>query len=80
MDQRALIWFGHVERMIEHRIYGLYCFDGSNKWRAGTVLTEVRLDGYCAGGLGKKRDDDGGWATICERYEAVESPGAYVDD
>ena len=30
-------------------------------------LTEVRLDGWCEGGLGQQRNDSGGCVTICER-------------
>ena len=41
--------------------------------RAGTRETEVWLDGWCEGGLGKQRNDGGGWASMRER---VESPGA----
>ena len=51
-DQRVLRWFGHVERMNEYRM-------------ARRVLmvevsgreTEVRLDGWCKGGLGQQRND-----------------------
>ena len=38
--------------------------------------TEVRLDGLCEGGLGRQRNDGGGCASIRERSERVESPGA----
>ena len=43
VDQRALRWFGHVERMNEYHSYkGL---DNRSKWSAGTGYTDVRLDG-----------------------------------
>ena len=29
--------------------------DGGNKWRADTRETEVRLDGFCEGGLRQQR-------------------------
>ena len=35
---------------------------------------EVRLDGWCAGGLGQQRNDVGDCATMSERSERVESP------
>ena len=40
--------------------------------------TEVRLDGWCEGGLRQQRDDAGGCAIMRERQERVESPGTYV--
>ena len=46
---------------------------GGSKWRAGTRETEVRLDGWCEGGLGQQRNDGGGCASIRERSERVES-------
>ena len=67
-DQRVSRWCGHVERIDEYRM-------------ARRVLmvvmryTEVRMDGSCEGGLGQQRSDGGGCATICKRYERVESPG-----
>ena len=33
-------------------------------WRAGTRETEVRLDGWCEGGLGQQKNDDGGCASM----------------
>ena len=44
------------------------------------VSTEVRLDGWCEGGLRHKRNDGGGCATMRERSERVESPGTYVTE
>ena len=42
----------------------------------GTRETEVRLDGWCEGGLRQQRNDGRGCATMRERPERVESPGA----
>ena len=42
--------------------------------------TEVRLDGWCEGGLRQQRNDSGGGAIMRERSERVESPGAYVTE
>ena len=52
--------------------------DGGSKWRAGTRETRVRLDGWCEGCLEQQRNDSGGYATMRERQERVESPGTYV--
>ena len=41
---------------------------------------EVMLDGWREGGLGQPRNDGGGRATMLEKQEGVESPGAYADD
>ena len=41
--------------------------DGGSKWRTGTRETEVRLDGWCEGGLGQHRNDGGG-CTQCSKY------------
>ena len=38
------------------------------------------LNGWREDGLGQQRHDGGGCATMRERWEGVESPGAYVDD
>ena len=46
----------------------------------GTRETEVRLDGWCEGGLRKQRNDSGGCVTMHERSERVESPGTYVTE
>ena len=42
----------------------------------GTSETEVRLDGWCKGGLRQQENDGGGCATMRERSERLESPGA----
>ena len=56
-DKRVLRWFGHVERMDAYRMGRRILHDGGSKWRAGTRETEVRLDGWCDGGLGEQRSD-----------------------
>ena len=54
--------------------------DGRSQWMKGMRETEVRLDGYCEGGLRQQRSDGGGCATMRERSERVESPGTYVTE
>ena len=76
-DQRVLRWFGHVERMDE---YGQKGVDGRRQWWTGTRETEVRLDGWCEGGLRQQKNDGGGCATMRERSERVENPGTYVTE
>ena len=53
----------------------LLCFD-----QICSVSSEVRLDGWCEGGLSQQRNDGGGCATMRERSERVESPGTYVTE
>ena len=55
-------------------------FYGGSKWRAGTRETEVRLDGWCEGGLRQQRNDGGGCTTMRERLERAESPDTYVTE
>ena len=45
----------------------------------GTRETEVRLDGWCEGGLRQQRNG-GGCATMRERSERVKSPGTHVTE
>ena len=47
---------------------------------SGMKKTEVRLDGWCEGGLGQQRNDGGGSASMRERSEIVESPGTCVTE
>ena len=68
-DQRVLRWFGHVERMYDYRMAINTGVDGRSRWGTDTRETEVRLDGWCAGG---------GCTTMLERPERVESPGTNV--
>ena len=58
----------------------LLLLDGRSQWRTGTTETEVRLDGWCEGGLRQQRNDGGGCATMRERLKRVESPGTYVTE
>ena len=46
----------------------------------GKRETEVRLDGWCEGGVRQQMNDGGGCATMRKRPERVESPGAYVTE
>ena len=52
--------------------------DGRSQWGTGMRETEVRLDGWCEGGLRQQRNDGGGYTTMRKRPERVESPGIYV--
>ena len=60
--------------------YGQTGVDGGSKWRAGTRETEVRLDGWCEGGLGQQTIDGGCCASMRKRSERVTSPGTYVTE
>ena len=60
--------------------YGQKGVDGRSQWGTGTIETEVKLDGWCEGGLRQQRNGGGGCATIRERSERVESPGTYVTE
>ena len=40
--------------------YGQKGVDDRSQWRTGTRETEVRLDGWCEGGLRQHRNDSGG--------------------
>ena len=59
-------------------LYGQKGVDGRSQYGMGTRETEVRLDGWCEGGLRQQRNNSGGCATMRERPERVESPGTYV--
>ena len=60
--------------------YGQKGVDGRSQWGTGTRETEVRLNGWCGGGVRQQRNDGGGCATMRERPESVESPGTYVTE
>ena len=75
-DQRVLRWFGHGERMDDYRMARRVLM--AEVSGDGTRETEVRLDGWCEGGVRQQRNDGGGCATMRERPESVESPGTYV--
>ena len=59
--QRVLSWFGHVERMDEYRMARRVLMaevsGGRRRW------IEVRLAGWCEGGLRQQRND-GGYTTM----------------
>ena len=77
-DQRALRWFGHVERMNEYRIARKVLIAEVS---GGQVRGRPRL-GWMDGvkvALGN-RNDGGGCATMRERPERVESPGTYLTE
>ena len=42
--------------------------DGGSKWRSGTWATDVRLDGWCEGGLGQQIMTVEA-ARQCEKYQ-----------
>ena len=60
--------------------YGKKGVDGRSQWGTDTRETEVRLDGWCEGGLRQQRNDGGGCATMHEISEIVESPGTYITE
>ena len=73
-DQRALRWFGHVERMDEYRIARRAL---TAEVSAGRVRGRPGL-GWIDGvnvAHGQQRNDGGGCASMRERSERLESPG-----
>ena len=46
----------------------------------GMRETEVKLDGWCEGGIRQQRNDGGGCMTMRKKLERVESPGTYVSE
>ena len=69
----------NVERMDGYRMAGRVLMA---EVRGGRVRgAEVRLDGWCEGGLGQHRNDDERKdAAMRGKYERVESPGAHVTE
>ena len=57
--------------------YGQKGIDGRSHWRTGARETEVRLVGWCEGGLRQQRNYGRGSPTMRERSERVNSPGRY---
>ena len=74
-DQRVFRWFGHVERMDEHRMARRVMMEEVSGERVRR-RPEVRLDGWWEGGLRQQRNDGGG----CAKNRRVESPGTYVTE
>ena len=68
-DQRVLRWFEHVERMDEYRIARRVLM--AEVWGTGTTETEVRLDGWCEGGLRQQRNYGGGCAKDRKEWRAL---------
>ena len=68
-------WFGHVERIDDYRMARRVLMAEVSGRLVLTRETEVRLDGWCEGGLRQQRNDGGGCVTMRERPESVESPG-----
>ena len=76
-------WFGDVERMDEYRVARRVLMaevSGGRERGRPTQPAEVRLDGWCEGGLRQQRNDSGGSATMRERSERVGSSGTYVTE
>ena len=44
------------------------------------IGSEVRLEGWCEGGLGQQRNDGGGCTSMHERSKRVGSTGTYVTE
>ena len=77
-DQRVLRWFAHVERMDEYRMARrVLMAEVSGGWVRGRPRLGW-MDGWGEGGLGQQRNDGGGFATMREGSERVESPGTNV--
>ena len=75
-DQRVLRCFLHVERKDEYHIAGrVLMAEVGGGWVPGMRETEVRLEGWCEGGLRQPR-----LPTMHERLERAESPGTYVTE
>ena len=57
---------GHIIHVMSYNWvpYGQKGVDGRSQWMTGMRKTEVRLDGWCEGGLCQQRNDGGGCATI----------------
>ena len=66
--------------MLTKHAMSSHCMLTKKVEREGTGKIAVRLDGWRVGDFGQQRDDGGGCETMREKYERVESPGAFVDD
>ena len=76
-NQRVLRWFGHVERMDEYRFDRRVLMAEVSGGRV-RGRPEVRLDGWCDGGLGKQCNDGGSCSSMRKRSEGVESRSWYI--
>ena len=45
--------------------------DGRSQWRTGIRETDVRLNGWCEGGLRQQRNDGGGCAKDRKKWRAL---------
>ena len=54
--------------------------DGRSQWGTVKTETEVRLDGWCEGGIRKQSNEREGSATMRERSERLESTATYVTE
>ena len=64
-DHRVLRWFGHAGRMDEYRLERRVLMTELSAVRV--LWRQVRLDGWCKGGLGQQMDDGGGCTIMGER-------------
>ena len=77
-DQRVLRWFRHVERMDECRMARRMLMMELSRGRVRRRPRLGRMDGVKVA-LGN-RGMTGGFASMRERLERVESPGTYVTE
>ena len=77
-DQRALTWFGHVERMDDYRMARRVLMAEVSGARVRRRPRLGWMDGVKLA-LGK-REMTGGCAKMRERSERVESPGTYITE
>ena len=76
-DHRVLRWFGHVERVDEYRMARKVLMAEVSGGRV-RGRPEVRLYGWCEGGLVQQRNDGGCCASMSKRSERVKNPSKYV--
>ena len=74
-DERVLRWSGHVERMDEYRMARRMLMEVEYE-----VDRSLSMDGWCEAGLGQQRNDGGCCASMRERKERLDNPGAYVTE
>ena len=78
-DPSVLRWFGHVEKSGEYSMARMVLLEKVSGGRVRGRL-EVRLDGWCEGGLKQHRNNSGGCARMRGRSERVESSATYVTE